>query len=172
MIILPMPPIQATHFIDDKKIHHMDNTGNSISKNIFNGQIYSFKPQHQVKKPIDDSYQERLKNEKLRTVFQLIDKSIHSFEIIKNEDIRTDILLETVLNLVESNSHNIVFEKTNDDSILIKAKHNDYNYYLEIFEDDELNEGYEAVLNVYENGQNVLLHSGSINELYEELLTL
>jgi hypothetical protein len=167
MLIAPMPPVPVSQLIDDRKTYHLDNTGSSMGKGLFNGPTLVYRLQK-----INDAYNELLKNEKVRTLFQLRDKAIHSFEIIENEDNRMSILSETVAYLVDSNSRNIVFENTNDDSILIKAKYQDYNYYLEIFEDEELSEGYEAVLNVYVNGQNVLLHSGSINELYEELLIL
>lgn len=170
MSIAPTSHAQVTPFMGGRN-SRLYNTGNSASKGLFNEPTLIYRESKQSRS-INDAYDELLKNEKVRTLFQLRDKAIHSFEIIENEDNRMSILLETVAYLVDSNSRNIVFENTNDDSILIKAKYQDFNYYLEIFEDEELSEGYEAVLNVYVNGQNVLLHSGSINELYEELLIL
>lgn len=187
MVLSATPLTSDAPLSTQERGYHWDNTGNSIKKNLFNGTTYfpesgvqaTFSNQRLKKngdvlfeKDINDGVIELFNNERIRAFFNLLKKAEESFKTIENEDVRNYVLIESIKHIINSSLSNVVFEKTPDDSVLIKAKSGEYNFYLEVFEDEEAPLGHEAIINVYEKGKNVLLSSGLIEELFSKLKTI
>ncbi len=72
--------------------------------------------------------------------------------------------------LVLTQSDKITFEKTPEESYLIKANFNNKNYFLAIYFDDELSDGYECFLNVYQGKRHLFNYHGELENAFLKLI--
>lgn len=72
--------------------------------------------------------------------------------------------------LVLTQSYKISFEKTPEDSYLVKANFDDKNYFLAIYFDEELQAGYECFLNVYQNKKHLFSYHGELESAFLKLI--
>jgi len=84
------------------------------------------------------------------------------------------VWLETATFLNELQAHQVAFERTPEESLLCKASFHlqseaPYQLFLAVYFDDTEPSGYEAILNVFQERQQVLAVSGEIEDLRKRL---
>lgn len=72
--------------------------------------------------------------------------------------------------LILTQSEKITFEHTPEDSFLVKASYRAKNYFLAIYFDKEVSEGYECFLNIYNDKMYHSSFDGKLEKVFEELM--
>lgn len=72
-------------------------------------------------------------------------------------------------NLLSLSPSYITFSLTNDCSVLFQSLIDGKNVYLELFFDNEIDNGVEAITNIYKNGECVFAYGSSIEQTFFEI---
>jgi hypothetical protein len=72
--------------------------------------------------------------------------------------------------LVLTQPYKISFERTPEDSYLVKANFDDKNYFLAIYFDADEKAGYDCFLNVYQNKKHVFSYHGELENAFLKLI--
>lgn len=84
--------------------------------------------------------------------------------------IKEKIVAELVSFLIITKSTKITFERTPEDSFLIKSKFNNTDYFVAIYLDEEIQSGYECFLNMYNGKKSVGTFEGDLEEVFLKLI--
>lgn len=87
-----------------------------------------------------------------------------------DNNLKQKITANLVSFLILTGSQKITFEKTPEDSYLVKADYRDSNYFLAIYFDKEISEGYECFLNVFKNQKYVANFQGELDTVFLKLI--
>ena len=98
-------------------------------------------------------------------IFKVLFKWFESKKLFPDSIQRSSAFSEPIGLLLKNNCEKVSFEKTPDESLLIKAEMYGRNMYLEIFFDEEETKGYEAVLNLYEAQNHLFTKVGTIEDI-------
>jgi hypothetical protein len=109
---------------------------------------------------------EDIKNRvKLNDDFLLVMKDYPADDSIKEK-----IAAELVSFLIITKSTNITFEKTPEDSFLVKSKVNNTDYFVAIYFDEEIQSGYECFLNMYNGKKPIGAFEGDLEKVFLKLI--
>lgn len=119
--------------------------------------------------PDDNVFIIRQANETIRKNIRL-EKNITEISYRLFSEQFYENIKQEIFNFLNKHSFTkIVVEPTMDDSLLIKGFQGNIQFFLEIFPEQSNNWGYEAFINIVENGEIVLHQSGRIRQLSEYL---
>jgi hypothetical protein len=109
---------------------------------------------------------EDIKNRvKLNDDFLLIMKDYPADNSLKEK-----IAAELVSFLVITKSINITFEKTPEDSFLVKSRFCNTDYFVAIYFDEEIQSGYECFLNMYNRKKPIGTFEGDLEKVFLKLI--
>lgn len=97
-----------------------------------------------------------------------LSKLLNDSQIALN--LKQKIVANLVSFLVLTQSDKITFEKTPEDSLLVKANFNSRSYFLAIYFDYEIPCGYECFLNVYMDKKYISNFHGELDKVFLELI--
>lgn len=111
------------------------------------------------------------RNEIIRHVQQVLDR--WNAVVEKFTDVNAQVLIgvstKLLLTLLTQGFVKVTFKKTLDDSLLMTGEWQGKLIYIDIFFDEEELDGYEAILNVYDQKLPVLTKFGTIEDIYTRL---
>ena len=120
----------------------------------------------------DDIRTIQSKSEDIKNIISLkkrfLDKLKHHDNIDRN--LKEKVASEIAPLITMSNSTKITFEVTPEESFLVKAKYNEIDYFLAIYFDEEISNGYECFMNLYLGKKNVDDFSGSLDSVFLSLI--
>lgn len=80
------------------------------------------------------------------------------------------IVAELVSFLIITQSTNISFEKTPENSFLVKSKYNNTDYFVAIYFDEEVQSRYECFLNMYKGKKHIGSYEGNLENVFLRLI--
>jgi hypothetical protein len=77
-------------------------------------------------------------------------------------------VLAIISNIVECDPHGVSIEITEDKSILFTAKCTDFNLYIDLFFENEIDDYAETVINIYKDKKNIYSFGGNFSDTIKD----
>jgi hypothetical protein len=110
-------------------------------------------------------------SEDIKTIVKLNTEFLQVMEDFSSDNsLKEKIVAEIVSFLIATQSTNISFERTPEDSFLLKSKFNNTDYFVAIYLDEEVQSGYECFLNMYKGKKHIGSFEGNLENVFLRLI--